>query len=266
VWNALVRTAASASQRQWHYAEWAALVSEPTSTLGFAARRERGRARSDADYERTLQNVWARAVRWVASRPPPFQPCDIAERVSDVRRVLADTSAPLDEQERAVLAFACDTAEQVGTDRPALPRRAVVVATGLGERTVRTVLARLESKGLLHLAEQGRSSGPGARRRLANLYKLPTASAITDLYQYRETRSVGQPRQVCGTSTVGEPGTTCNGCGTSTGTRRPDCCPQPSQPASVVVRLSGADATRLAATVARMRAKDDLVVDVIESN
>jgi hypothetical protein len=126
--------------------------------------------------------------------------------VAAVRAYVADADADLTEADRAVLAHAADVSERNGTDRPALPRRRIVEATGLGDRAVRNALARLGRRGLLVCAVRGRPAGQATRpeNRRASCYRLPPPRDPS--YLYRGTRSVGPPAQVCGTPRIRLPG------------------------------------------------------------
>jgi DNA-binding transcriptional ArsR family regulator len=198
VWSALVRTACSAVQRGWSVVDWSSLVSEPHSRLGTQARLKKGgKPRTDRDFHRTLVNAWTAAEKWLHHQPTAFDRGQIADRIRDVRDWAADGDVPLKDADRLVLTHAVEVALRNGTDRPALPRRELCEATGLGERTVRTTLARLADAGLLMLEVRGRSGADSSRRR-ASLYRLPDLAARNS-YLYRETRSMGPPAQVYGT-------------------------------------------------------------------
>ncbi len=111
----------------------------------------------------------------------------------------------LSDAKRAVLRCATDVAEARGTTRPALPRRSIVEATGLGERAVRTALAQLDRDGLLVLAVRGLPSGPSAVRRRASCYRLGPAPGSH--IPVPEVRSVGPPTPLTKTeaNNVGPP-------------------------------------------------------------
>lgn len=206
VWKALVRTASSASQRGQTWEEWEALLAESKSRLGAQARLKRGRKeRTTRDYNRTLISAWTTAEKWLANAPPPLDAEQISERATIVETFIADVETPLADAQRAVLAYAVEVARRNRTTRPALPRRELQQATGLGERTLRTALDALHRNGLLHLELAGRSSADPGRRR-ANLYQLPTGEAL-DAYLYRGTRSMGPPAQIYGTPTKSPNGT-----------------------------------------------------------
>jgi hypothetical protein len=186
VFRALVSTAASAQLRGWDLWEWEALLSDdPRSQLGRQARIENMRPLNDRRYRKRLQAAWEAAEQWLADRPDRWTSEQIAAHIADVRQFVAD--APMTEDERAVMVCACDFAAKYGTDRPAMPWRAVRTETGLGPSRTRTILAQLCEIDLLTLARHGgyRSGG----RSKANLYKLPSPAAMTS-YLYRVTRSM----------------------------------------------------------------------------
>lgn len=198
VYRALVGSASSALQHGWMFPEWAALVSEARSRLGQQARTKGVRRdRTRAEYERQLSSAWAAAERFVASAPAPIAREEIAARTAAVRDIIADADADLSDHERAVLARACDVADEHGTDRPALPRKRTAELTGLTEKAVRCTLDRLNRRGLLVLEVRGRRGPEGSTARRAALYRLPTAEALAPAYLYRGTRSVGPSPQVC---------------------------------------------------------------------
>jgi len=204
VWRALVSTAASASQRGWTYAEWNALIAERQSQLGTQASFQRGRYRGIP--HKTLLKAWTDAERWVASKPLPITAPEAKALAASVRSWGSSGKTGLSVPQQAILLFATEVAERNGTTRPALPRREVMAATGLGERTVRTALRQLEQLGLLRLAVAGRPGGPSSQKRRANLYTLPSGEDIT-AYLSRETRPVGQGAQTYGTHGDGGLGT-----------------------------------------------------------
>jgi hypothetical protein len=96
VFTALVRTAGSAHQRGHTYPEWAQLIGQVNSVLGRQARRtSRGKERSRATYERTLQRAWDTAGDWLTTAPPPLTRADIAAQIAAVDAWTADPDAPL---------------------------------------------------------------------------------------------------------------------------------------------------------------------------
>lgn len=206
VWKALVSTASSASQRGQSWEEWETLLGESRSRLGAQARLKRGRKeRTSRDYNRTLIAAWTTATKWVATADPPISTEQIGERANIVERFVADAETPLPDAHRAILAYAVEVARRNSTTRPALPRRELQQATGLGERTLRTALDALHQTGLLQLELPGRASADPGRRR-ANLYQLPTGDAL-DAYLYRGTRSMATSAQVYGTPPISPNGT-----------------------------------------------------------
>jgi hypothetical protein len=211
VYNALFRTAASACQRGWDFWEWEVLVLEAKSQLGNQARLKGGRTqRSKSDLRKLFDSVWEAATKWVTEQPKPWDSDATREEAKDraalLLTVVEDADAPLKESDRNVLIYAAELAVERGMDRVALPWRAVKEGTGLGERTVKNALRRLDHVGLLVLAERGRAGGSRTKERRANLYRLATADGVS-AYQYRGTRSVGPAAQVCGTPSEDEHGT-----------------------------------------------------------
>lgn len=247
VFNALVRTASSAQQRGQDFPEWAALVSEAKSVLGHQARvRSTGKEKPRARYEKTLQDAWQKAAKWVSTAAPAFTREDALQHVATVRTWVADAEADLTHTDRAVMAAAVELAEHHGTTRPALPRARMVELSGLGERSVRNALVRLDRRGLLVQQDPGKSSAEAGRRRAA-LYSLPTEEAMQSAYQYRETRSVGPPAQVYGTPTNHTNGTPSQIYGTPTNHNSDE------EPAMVTVTISATDPDSLAAAIDALR-------------
>jgi hypothetical protein len=174
VWSALVRTAASAAQRGWDAWEWEELVLQPDSRLGVQAQIRRSRRLPEARVHQTLDAAWDRATAWANEQPPPFDGQEMADEV-ERKAVLAelrlqDPDNGLLDADRRVLLYAVAEARQRGLDRLALPWRSIKDATGLGERTVKKSLRRLDAGGHLILEKPGRP-GPSSRR--ASLYRLP---------------------------------------------------------------------------------------------
>jgi hypothetical protein len=109
----------------------------------------------------------------------------------------------LPDADRRVLKFACDQAERLHTTRPAMPWRAVAEGTGLGQRTVRNSLRRLDEAGLLALAVHGLPAGPSSKRRRANCYRLPAGEGAH--IPVPKVRSVGPPDANTSDRSVGPP-------------------------------------------------------------
>lgn len=171
VWHLLVSTAASARQRGWTYPEWAHEVTKGSSELGIQAARKYDptpwRDRSHMDRERALRKAWKTAGEWIESMPPAHTREAALERVGDASEALE--AAELDEADRRVMEWAIVEAERLGTDRPALPRRAVMAGTNLPERAVRGALARLCELGWLVCEDRGL---PGTLLKRAALYRV----------------------------------------------------------------------------------------------
>ncbi len=266
VWRALFRTAASACQRGWDAWEWEQRVGEPASRLGAQARlRDGKKARTDKAYADTLHNAWDKATAWVSEQPRAFdreQMRELAQNKATALLVLAsDPAADLLDADRAVLAYAAQQATERGTDRVAMARRTVAEVTGLGERSVRNALDRLDRSGLLTLAEAGRPGGPSAKRARAHLYR-PAEPRDAAASLYRETRSVGPLDQLCGTPADGTVGTPPS----SVGPPSPESHSQPKEgPHMVTLTLTAPDAEELASALALLRQERGVQVDTADA-
>jgi hypothetical protein len=73
-----------------------------------------------------------------------------------VLALVEDAGADLLDEERAVLAYAAETARERGLCRVALPQRTVAAATGLSQWQARLTLDRLDERRLLPLHTHGR--------------------------------------------------------------------------------------------------------------
>lgn len=199
VYKGLVSTAASAIAHGWPETDWTALLDETRSTLGRQARITRKhRERNTIAWHKVLHNAWTKAETWLATAPAAHSPDSIARHTSELRAIIADPDAALTDNQRAVLDYACTTAAEKSTTRPALPWRAVAEGTGLSERTTKTTLTALDRAGILHVEIRGGAkikdtNGKLTERRKASLYRLPDPAAVA-LYLYRETRCYGTPR------------------------------------------------------------------------
>lgn len=251
VYRALVRTAASAHQRGQSFPEWAELVGQAASTLGRQAKlRSSGKEKTRAAYEKTLRNAWDAAGKWLTTAAPALTRDDALAHVAVVRDWVADADSPLDDDERAVMAAACVVAARNGTTRPALPRRALIQETGLGERTVRTVLDRLDARGVLRLEVPGRSGADIGRRRAA-LYRLPDTDGLGIAYLYRGTRSMGPPAQVYGTPANHNNGTPPQVYGTPPNQSPP--IPREESAEMVTLTITASDPAALTAVIESLR-------------
>ncbi len=179
VWNALVRTAMSATQRGHGFDQWIVYVTESRSHLGQQARRMGGRKdRSDREWREHLGKCWNRAQEVIAARPT-ITPEHIAERIAAVRATVADGETRLEDDERAVLAAVAELAEHHGTTRPACPRREVQGLAGISDPRTRVALSSLISRGVLTIARRGRAGDLGKRR--ATLLRLPGGDVLSRL-------------------------------------------------------------------------------------
>lgn len=216
VWSALLSTATSAQQSSWDKFEWEHQIRQAKSILGRQLRMRDGRRElTPKAFDKQLDQAWEKAWEYRTARPAPWTAEEVREhahtRAMAVLELVADAEATLTDSERAVLAFASQEHDRRGMLQVAMPRAAVVKATGMGERAVRTALTRLEERGLLILPTPGRSSAqPGKRR--ASLYGLPSEDAMgSALDKCRETRPMGPPALTYGTpgnSTLGTPALT----------------------------------------------------------
>ncbi|SET33196.1 hypothetical protein [Geodermatophilus poikilotrophus] len=173
VWKALNSTAISAMQAGYDFARWTSFLDEAASSLGRQARRAGGRKeRSTRAYRQLLGKVWDNAEKFVKAHPLPTD-AEVAVRIAGVREFVADADVDIAASQRAVLAAACDLAEQHGTTRPALPLHELVARTGLTQKAVRHALAKSDGEGLLTRERAG-----DVRRRRAALYRLPSPATL----------------------------------------------------------------------------------------
>ncbi|MGY1985449.1 replication/maintenance protein RepL [Blastococcus sp. SYSU DS0669] len=178
VFNALVKVAMSMCQRGHDFATYHLRLTESVSKLGHQARRSRGRKdRSRAETNALLSKAWTTAEGVVAERPA-LTSGGRAAFIATVRAHVADAALDVTDSQRAVLAYACDSAEaHDNTLRPVMPLRAVAEATGLSIKTVRLALAALSEADLLPRARRGRSGADPSRWK-ASLYRLPTSVTL----------------------------------------------------------------------------------------
>lgn len=253
VWSALVRTAASAHQRGQSVMEWECQISDARSRLGAQVRLKDGhRVRKPLAVAKTITDAWDAAVVWCSEQDKPWD-CEQVRAAAESRAALmldlvADPDAGLPDDERAVLAYAAEQTAKRGMTRIALPRRELLEATGLGLTALRTTLKRLHDNGLLVLVEAGRSGGPNAQKRRANLYGLPEA---VPHYLCRGTRPVVPPTQTCGAPAVSGVGAPTQTCGA------PD--PTFKETNMVTLTLTSADPEALAAAIAALARAGEVV-------
>lgn len=173
VWSALRRTATSAQNRGWTRIGWTSLVTENSSMLGIQAARKYDtwppKARTAVSREAQLRKAWDSAVLWLQSAPEMSvgpAALDRVQRIADeADKAAGDMTAP----ELAVWLHAVNEARRYESDRPALPRRGIEAATGLGSTAIRTALKGLAASGWLKLEVAG-SRGEFSGR--ASLYRL----------------------------------------------------------------------------------------------
>ncbi len=253
VWSALVRTAVSAHQRGQGLLDWESLVNDPRSHLGAQVRLKDGhRPRKPVAVAKMLSAAWDAAVVWASEQQPAWdreQTRDEAlRRASAMRELVSDADTDLTDAERAVLHYAVTTATAKGMLRVAMPRRALMEATGLGLTALRSTMRRLEEAELLVLVEAGQPGGPGARKRRSNLYGLP---AEQPHYLCRGTRPVVPPTQTCGAPAVSGVGAPAQTCGA------PD--PTLKETNMVTLTLTSADPEALAAAIAALARAGEVV-------
>ncbi len=268
VWSALVRTAASACQRGLDAWEWEAWLEDPGSRLGAQVKlRDGKKARTRKAYADTLDSAWDAATAWVSKQPRAFDREQMRELAQDKAKALlalvSDPAADLLDADRAVLTYAAEQARERGIDRVPMARRTVAAATGLGPKSVRKALVRLDRLGLLTLAEAGRPGGPAARRARANLYRLPDPGRAA-AYLYRETRSVGPPAQFCGPPGLSPVGPPAQSCGPplldTTATTEPE-----ESPSMITLTLTASDPEELASALALLRKEGHVHVDTADA-
>lgn len=177
--RALLSTAASAIQHGWSRVDWSAEVQERRSNLGQQVMVDnRGLLRPPRTVQRILDSAWKTAEEWVADHPPVTRD-DVDARIRFARDLVADPDVPIPDNDRAVISHGCDIGDRLGTDRPALPRRAVSEATGLTDKAVRVSLGRLHNSGLMPCEVRGMSGGSRAKVRRASCYRLPSEYSVS---------------------------------------------------------------------------------------
>ena len=192
----LRRTALSAQLHGQDRAEWLALVSDPYNALARQYAMSDGRKPKKAlSLHRNLLDIWEKAAEYLSTLPGTWTGEEVAAqahlRADAIDSLVANPHVDLTEPERAVLTYAAQQARERGMLRVALPRRAVMEATNLGERATRTALTGLDWTRLLTLAIPGRGGKARIHRR-ANIYALAELPAIA---AYRHRDPVPQPGQ-----------------------------------------------------------------------
>ena len=260
--RALISTAASARLHGWDQWEWSALLAQPGSRLGEQARSKDGkRTRTPEAHAEYLDSAWDRATAWLNEQRPldaEQMKHRAHERAAAAVAVCEDPEVDLAEPDRAVLAFAAGEVQRRGFDRVALPRRAVVEATGHGERTVRTSFTRLERAGLLVLEVRGQSAKEDSAYRRAGLYRLGTVEEL-HAYRCRGTRPMGPPVQTYGTPQPQPRGTPAPTYGT------PPAKPAP-QETTVITLVITAAPEALARALASLQADEGVRVEQPEQH
>lgn len=173
--HALMTTALSAVCIGMGEQDWLAIVMDPRRRLGQQARYAKGHPRTAVSYRTYLARVWQRATE--QARPPAHRSLnryrEEAERlVARWDAVLSRLAVEAHWADAMIIAAFLDRIDDVGSPRVAFARRPLQAVTGVPERHLRTRLALLENAGVVRLEVRGKSSGPNARRRLANVYSL----------------------------------------------------------------------------------------------
>jgi hypothetical protein len=173
IWSAARRTATSAQNRGWTRTSWASLVTENGSMLGIQIARKYNRwppkARSTTSREAQLRKAWDSAAEWLRSAPEMSVGPAALERVQQIADAADKAAGDMTGPELAVWLHAVNEARRYESDRPALPRRGISAATGLGGSAIRTALGGLARQGWLRLEVPGRR---GATSGKAGLYRL----------------------------------------------------------------------------------------------
>ncbi len=175
VYNALSRTALSAVNSGWIFAEWHAQISARGSVLGAqVATKRNGQDRPREQVDKQLRNIWAKAENTYAASPC-FEPEDRAAHIAAVRSWLADPGCPLPDNQRIVLDAIARRAAELNCTSPNCPRDSYLrPATGLGLTALRTALDQLIASGLVVQTQKGRrGTRAGAGSGVAAVYRLP---------------------------------------------------------------------------------------------
>jgi hypothetical protein len=261
VWKALGATALAAVNARWTQAEWVDLVTQPGRDglwRQYAIRRDKPKPK--ARLRKVLDDLWDGAVQHAVENPSFGEHVkdEIADRVIAIREAVQDPEADLTDADRAVLSFAADRAEQVGSTVVNLPWRDVQEGTGLGERTTKNALRRLDRREVLPLRERGR---PGTRRPRANAFEIPDSDRLFS-YLCRGTRQVGPLARTGGTPTE-------IGRGTPTRTGGTPTAPTERQnPMEITIKVTEDEQAEILALLAehrRQRPTHEVVDDLPEN-
>lgn len=173
IWSAVRRTATSAQNRDWSRIGWTSLVTENGSMLGIQAARKYDtwppKARTAVSREAQLRKAWDSAAAWLQNAPEMSVGPAALERVKSIADAADKAAGDMTGPELAVWLHAVNEARRYESDRPALPRRAIEAATGLGNTAVTTALRGLGKLGFLVLEVPGRRGVHSGR---AGLYRL----------------------------------------------------------------------------------------------
>jgi hypothetical protein len=183
VYNAIYRTALSAVNAGWIFAEWHAQISARSSVLGAqVATKRNGQDRPREQVEKQLRTIWAKAENTYAASPS-FEPEDRAAHITAVRSWLADPGCPLPDNQRIVLDAIARRAAELNCTSPNCPRDSYLrPATGLGLTALRTALDQLVASGLLVQTQKGRrGTRAGTGSGVAGVYRLPRPADLPPL-------------------------------------------------------------------------------------
>ncbi len=187
VFSELVSTAMSARQHGYSYADWAGLVMAPSSALGRQIQTRDGvRPKKKLRVEQDLRGAWKcactnvlRSRPWDSQRVMNEALCNVAAVEEFIDRCVNEPNSPIPDNPLLILAIACAEMRRRHLPQVTLARAFLVDESGLGARSVRTAVSKLEELGLLVLKRSGRQ---GATNRRANIYTVarPRPALIAD--------------------------------------------------------------------------------------
>jgi hypothetical protein len=160
----------SAMQHGYTFAHLAGEMFRPGERLAIQLSCKDGKPQSLDDGRKRLLRIWKDAEKWLDEQPEWSNADEAKRRAEALFALVEDADADLLDEERAVLAYAAESARERGLCRVALPQRAVAAATGLSRRQARQTLERLDERRLLPL----HTHGLGCIGCPANLYTLPS--------------------------------------------------------------------------------------------